>query len=125
MIAAGIGARESASADDMVAAVKTACLAAGVEGAGVLAGLERSRDALAGAAEVFGARLDICDLARLRAESGRCLTNSTRSLAASGVPSVAEAAALAAAGPDGVLIQPRITFDRVTVALAATREASP
>jgi cobalt-precorrin 5A hydrolase len=125
MIAAGIGARKCASADEMVAAVRAACLAAGVENVHLLAGLERTCPALAEAAEKLGARLDICDLARLRAESGRCLTRSPRSLAATGVPSVAEAAALAAAGPGSVLIQPRIALETVTVALAASKEPAP
>jgi len=45
-------------------------------------------------------------------------------IALAGVPSVAEAAALAAAGPDARLIVPRIAVGPATCALAET-EAGP
>jgi cobalt-precorrin 5A hydrolase len=44
-------------------------------------------------------------------------------LALAGVPSVAEAAALAAAGPKARLILPRIVVGPATCALASTEEA--
>ncbi|MGE7469062.1 cobalamin biosynthesis protein [Bosea sp. NPDC003192] len=47
-----------------------------------------------------------------------CATRSTRISGLYGVGSVAEAAALAAAGPGATLIQPRIATARVTCALA-------
>lgn len=47
-----------------------------------------------------------------------CATRSTRISGLYGVGSVAEAAALAAAGPGAILIQPRIATARVTCALA-------
>ncbi|MGQ3348248.1 cobalamin biosynthesis protein [Bosea sp. (in: a-proteobacteria)] len=47
-----------------------------------------------------------------------CATRSTRIASLYGVGSVAEAAALAAAGPGGTLVQPRIATARVTCALA-------
>lgn len=57
-------------------------------------------------------------VAKLQLEASRCATHSQRSLVATGVPSVAEAAALAAAGPEGMLLAPRVAFATVTVALA-------
>jgi cobalt-precorrin 5A hydrolase len=47
-----------------------------------------------------------------------CATRSTRIASLYGVGSVAEAAALAAAGPGGTLVLPRIATARVTCALA-------
>ena len=58
------------------------------------------------------------DHAALKGEQGRCLTRSVRAEAEVGLASVAEAAALAAAGPDSRLILPRIARDGVTLALA-------
>lgn len=50
-----------------------------------------------------------------------CATRSTRVVALYGVGSVAEAAALAAAGPGAELILPRIALERVTCAIARGR----
>ena len=50
-------------------------------------------------------------------------TWSARVLALAGVPSVAEAAALAACGPKARLILPRIVVGKVTCALAESGEA--
>jgi cobalt-precorrin 5A hydrolase len=54
----------------------------------------------------------------LEAANPRTLTRSTRSMAAMNVHSVAEAAALAAAGPNARLLAPRIAVGPVTCALA-------
>lgn len=54
----------------------------------------------------------------LRGEDAGCATRSTRVVALFGVGSVAEAAALAAAGPAARLALPRIVLGRVTCALA-------
>ena len=54
----------------------------------------------------------------LKGFEAACATRSTRIASLYGVGSVAEAAALAAAGPGGTLIQPRIATARVTCALA-------
>lgn len=54
----------------------------------------------------------------LRGFEAACATRSTRIASLYGVGSVAEAAAMAAAGPGGTLIQPRIATGRVTCALA-------
>jgi cobalt-precorrin 5A hydrolase len=56
----------------------------------------------------------------LEAAGPRTITHSPRVRALTGVPSVAEAAALALAGPAARLIVPRIVLDQVTCALAKT-----
>jgi cobalt-precorrin 5A hydrolase len=58
----------------------------------------------------------------LQARAGDAVTTSTRALAAAGVPSVAETAALAGAGPGSRLLVPRRTGIGVTVAVAAGEE---
>jgi cobalt-precorrin 5A hydrolase len=62
--------------------------------------------------------------ADLETASARGATWSARVLALAGVPSVAEAAALAACGPKSKLILPRIVIGPVTCALASA-EGTP
>ncbi len=68
--------------------------------------------------------LDLVFLARdaLREQAPFVQTRSIRSETQFGVPSVAEAAALAGAGPSGVLIFPRIVSQGVTCAIAQSRD---
>jgi len=127
MIVAGIGATSKATASDMTAAVREARERAGIDMTviRVLAGPPRVAVRLGEAAKLIGARLDVCDLSRLRAEGERCTTRSERSMAETGVPCVAEAAALAAAGIGGRLRLPRIIVGPVTIAVAESLEATP
>ena len=74
------------------------------------------------AAAALGLPLIKIEEHELRAASNRCLTRSAASLAAAGVPSVAEAAALAAAGKGARLLAPRIAIGNVTCALAQTKD---
>jgi cobalt-precorrin 5A hydrolase len=67
-------------------------------------------------------RLVFVAQADLEVASARCATWSARVLALAGVPSVAEAAALAACGPKAKLILPRIVVGPVTCALASAEE---
>jgi cobalt-precorrin 5A hydrolase len=55
----------------------------------------------------------------LKGEQGRCVTRSARAEAAVGLSCVAEAAALAGAGPGARLLLPRIARGGVTCAVAA------
>jgi cobalt-precorrin 5A hydrolase len=55
-----------------------------------------------------------------RVDRGRLLTQSAASVAAVGVGSASEAAALAVAGPEGRLLGPRVVVGRVTCAVAVT-----
>ena len=72
------------------------------------------------AAEKLGVAVIVVSETDLRAASGRTETKSERSLALMGVPSVAEAAALAAAGPTANLIASRLVVGTATCALAAS-----
>ncbi len=116
-VVAGVGCRAACPADALVAAVRAAERLAG-RTATVLAAPE-ARGAVAGeAARALGVALVLVSAAEMRAVQGRCVTRSARALAAVGVAAVAEGAALAAAGPGGVLLLARIGEGWATCALA-------
>ena len=74
------------------------------------------------AATLLGLPLLLVDDAALHDAQPRCPTRSTAALHATGLASVAEAAALAASG--GPLLLPRITAGGATCALAGPRPPS-
>ena len=122
MIAAGVGFRGSASAEDIAALVRQAAARAGVaisDIAALATGVSRAGMApFAGAADLLGLAPVAVEDERLPTAEPRLLTRSPRVLASHGVGSVAEAAALCAAGPDARLLLARIAGARVTCALA-------
>ncbi|MDN2565847.1 cobalamin biosynthesis protein [Aquibium sp. A9E412] len=126
MIVAGIGARRGASVAAVLAAVSAATrghgLAPGDVGLLASSAAKAAEPGLAGAAAALGLRLAAVAAADLQRAAARTLTHSPRALAATGVPSLSEAAALAAAGPRGRLIGPRHAEGPVTCALATTEE---
>jgi cobalt-precorrin 5A hydrolase len=122
MIVAGLGCRKGASADQITAAIASA-----------LAGADRKpmvldiiavpvakgdEPGIAAAACALGVPLVLVPQSDLEAASPRTRTRSERAIAVMGVPSVAEAAALAAAGPSARLLAARIAVGPVTCALA-------
>ncbi|MBC6404480.1 MAG: cobalamin biosynthesis protein [Rhodospirillales bacterium] len=116
---AGVGCRKNCPADEIVTLVERALEMLGTQELAALATSEgkRGEPVLAAAAKLrmplhfFGnAALD-----RLR---DRVTAPSARVRAATGLTSVAEAAALAAAGPGAILALPRIQSARATCALA-------
>ena len=122
LITAGIGCRKAISAAQIEAALQTAlrhhaladtrlALIAAPEVKGMEAGLQA-------AAAARGLLLRLIPQSLLEAVNPRTLTRSARSMAAMNVHSVAEAAALAAAGPHARLLAPRIVVGPVTCALA-------
>ncbi len=115
VIVAGIGCRPGASAVSILAVLRQAENAAGVR-AQALA-IPHFRDGEPGLAQAVAA-LDLKLLAverdALAAAQDRCVTRSARAEAATGVASVAEGCAIAAAG---ALLWPRIVRDGVTCAL--------
>ena len=121
-IVAGLGFRGATGADEIVALVRRALDAAGLPQER-LTGLATAADragalALAEAAAAFGlAPIPVAPAALAAADAG-VLTRSARIEAARGVGSVAEAAALAAAGPGARLVLPRIASAGATCALA-------
>jgi cobalt-precorrin 5A hydrolase len=122
VIVAGVGFRSGAGADEMVALVRRALAEAGAAPSD-LARLA-TLPALAGAAAFRDAarRLGVApvgvDDGALRDARAKVRTHSPRALAAHGVGSVAEAAALGAAGRDAALLLERIASRTVTCALA-------
>lgn len=125
-LVAGIGIRPGTDAAEILACLDRALAQAGLESqAGPRFATLASRVAepgmVAAAASRAAELVGIPDEA-LKGFEASCATRSTRIASLYGVGSVAEAAALAAAGPGGLLVQARIATARVTCALA--REAS-
>jgi cobalt-precorrin 5A hydrolase len=121
MIIAGIGCRKGTPAAEIETAVSAALARAGLDRAaiGMLAtsAAKKSEPGIAGAAAAFGVPLVIVPPADLAVAGERVATRSERVLALAGVPSVAEAAALAAGGAAACLIVPRIVVGAATCAL--------
>lgn len=119
---AGIGLRPGTGEADIRACLEAALAAAGlgtepVARVATLAARSTEPGLLALAKGCKAEIVAIPDEA-LKGFEAACATRSTRIASLYGVGSVAEAAALAAAGPGGVLIQARIATARVTCALA-------
>jgi cobalt-precorrin 5A hydrolase len=128
MIVAGVGCRRSAPAADIETAIRTALERAGIaaDALDAIATIpaKGAEAGIAAAAEKLGVGVVLVPEAELKAAGARTATRSERVLALTGVPSVAEAAALAAAGPSACLISPRLVVGAATCALAAS-EAAP
>lgn len=126
---AGIGYRSATTAAEIVALVDDALLRTGHQ-RGDLTGLAvrqhgASHDAPAEAARGLGIALHPMTGDELAACAGRCKTESKASQRHTGLPSVAEAAALAAAGDAGDLVLPRIKSANATCALARCDGSTP
>ncbi|AMJ62621.1 cobalamin biosynthesis protein [Bosea sp. PAMC 26642] len=121
-LVAGLGLRPGTSEADILACLDEALALAGVAGEGTprLATLSSrmTEPGLTAAAASRAAELVVVPDEALKDYEAACATRSTRIVSLYGVGSVAEAAALAAAGPGGTLVQPRIATARVTCALA-------
>jgi cobalt-precorrin 5A hydrolase len=127
MIAAGIGCKRGAAALEIEAAIRAALARAGIaaDALDVIATIEtkRTEAGILAAAETFGVSVVIVPERELGRASDRIETHSDRVLALTGVGSVAEAAALAAAGPSARLIAPRLAIGPATCAIAASAPA--
>jgi len=128
MIVAGVGCRKGASADDIGAVIGAALARAGfaTQALDLIAApeLKRGEQGVAAAAAALGVPLVLIAEADLRAAGARAETRSERVLALTGIPSVAEAVALAGGGPTARLILPRIAVGSATCALAVSEERS-
>ena len=122
LIAAGIGCRKGISAAQVEAALQSALRRNSLADSrlGLIAAPSvKGREAgLLAAAAARGVLLQWISQPMLEAANPRTLTRSARSMAAMNVHCVAEAAALAAAGPDARLLAPRVAVGPVTCALA-------
>lgn len=128
MIVAGIGMRRSAEADEIVTLVETALARAALPSGSLdkLATLPAlaALPALVEAARRLGVETLAVDRTGLDDAAPRVRTLSDRALAAHGVGSVAEAAALGGAGRGASLVLQRIASAAVTCALARA-DATP
>jgi cobalt-precorrin 5A hydrolase len=128
VIVAGIGCRKGASPSDIEAVITAALKQVGFapEKLGAIATPADKGDepGIAAVALLYGLPLLFVPQPALEAAAPRCQTRSEQSLARKGVPSVAEAAALAAGGPEAKLLLARIAVGPATCALAES-ESSP
>ena len=118
-VIAGIGCRRDTPAAEIVAVVRQACASAGRAADALAAPDFKAAEAgLHEAADQLGVRLMLVASADLLAAQPRCVTHSARAESATGVASVAEGSALAAAGPSSRLLLARIAGAGATCALA-------
>ncbi len=126
-IAIGLGCRRGADSAAIVSLVRAALERAAQGGAAALFTTDAKQDeaGLSEAAATLDMPLHFLSMAALKAVAPLAQTHSSRVEALFGLPSVAETAALAGAGPGAALILPRISADGVTCAIArAAREGS-
>lgn len=124
MMAIGIGARSLVPIHDIEAAIVKAERAVGASVQVVATFADAAFvDSLKDAAKRTTRALALLPLAALQLRSGECQTTSERSQTLFGVASIAEAAALAAAGTGSTLVLPRLTCGYVTVAVAQSLDA--
>lgn len=119
MLVAGIGCRRGVTAEAVLAAIALALQEAGRAAVHLLATIEAKRDEPGIAAAAASLAVPLRIVAAPGAET--TLTESAASRAATGLGSVAEAAALAAAGPGARLLAPRTALHGATCALAETQ----
>ncbi len=119
LVIAGIGCRRNCAAEDIEAALGLACAAAGRR-AGSLAvpDFKAQEPGVRQAAMRLGLTLLVIDAAALIDAQPRCPTRSAAAARAVGVASVAEGCALAACGPGGRLVLPRLVQGGASCALA-------
>jgi cobalt-precorrin 5A hydrolase len=126
MIVAGVGCRKGVPAADIKAAIVAACGKAGVATSKLrliaTSAAKGGEPGVVAAASAMGVPLVVIPPADLATAGMRATTRSERVIALVGVASVAEAAALAAAGPAARLIAPRIAVGPATCALAVSAE---
>jgi cobalt-precorrin 5A hydrolase len=120
-----LGYKRGCSSEAILTLVERATAAA--ECAGAPATLfthaaKKSEAGLAQAAKALGLPLVFLDGQVLRQASLRAATNSPRVMAMFGLPSIAEAAALAGAGPSSVLLVARMSDGRASCAIAGKRD---
>jgi cobalt-precorrin 5A hydrolase len=124
MNVAGIGCRKGAPDDMIEAAIKAALTDAGIEhvDAIAVARVKENESAIARVAARLGLPLLIIETEALACAADRTLTRSARVEALFGIPSMAEAAALASIGPSARLLRPRTAVGHATCAIATDEE---
>ncbi|HLN07783.1 MAG TPA: cobalamin biosynthesis protein [Xanthobacteraceae bacterium] len=124
MIVAGVGCRRGASAAEVRAAIAAALHRAGLAGYALdlvaTAASKGGEPGISAAARSLGVPLVLVPQRDLEAQAPRTATRSERVVALMGVPSVAEAAALAVGGPASRLVAAKTSVGPATCALATT-----
>jgi cobalt-precorrin 5A hydrolase len=127
MMVAGIGCRKGVGADEVLAAVQAALDHFSAErknlDALATAVLKLGEGGIVAASQRLDLPLRIVGSAELKAAESRTVTSSVKTRDLTGVGSVSEAAALAAAGPGSILLGPRVVVGPVACALAVGGEA--
>jgi cobalt-precorrin 5A hydrolase len=128
-LVAGIGFRRNTGPDEIAALITRALGQAGVDGtalAAVATAADRAGEpAIAAAAAGFGLTPYPVGPDALAASDARVVTRSARIENLRGIGSLAEAAALAVAGPESRLVLPRIASGGATCALALWPNTNP
>lgn len=126
-LALGIGADRGVSAAELALLVHDTLQTHGISPQEIacIASLDSKQDepAFHELARSLGVPVRFFDVPTLNAEAPRLQTPSPRVEALTGVPGIAEAAALAAAGANSVLVVPKTKSTRATCAIA--RQAGP
>lgn len=120
-IAIGVGCKKGCAAGPIIGVIERALAAASRPGA--KASLfthtaKKDEPGLAGAARAMGLPLVFLGPEILRQASSRTLTHSPKVMALYGLPSLAETAALAGAGPAAVLLVARMSAGGASCAIA-------
>jgi cobalt-precorrin 5A hydrolase/precorrin-3B C17-methyltransferase len=126
VLALGLGCERGATPEEVLALARKALAEAGLA-EGSLAGvfsidIKADEPALHAVAEAFGVPARFFDAARLEAETPRLANPSDLVFREVGCHGVAEGAALAAAGPAGALVVPKVKSARATCAIATATD---
>ena len=122
MIVAGIGCGRGVRSEDIVSLICAELATVGIarEDLDAIATEASKADecGIANAARSLSVRLVRCSLADLEGVAHKVVTRSARVQALKGVPSIAEASALVAAGRNARLLGARVVANKVTCAIA-------
>ena len=122
MIVAGIGCGRETSSEDIVSLISVALANFGIAPENLTAIATETSKAdqhgIAGAARSLSRPVVRCPGADLGRVAGRVLTRALRVQEIKGVPSIAEASALVAAGSNARLLGARVAANRITCAIA-------
>ena len=125
ILAIGIGCRAGCPADSIAALVAQAHARAGGGAAALFTSVDKQTEpGIREAAIALRMPLAFLPRSALEAASPRAQTRSERVVALFGVPSIAETAALAGAGPRSILVVARISDAGATCAVAAPADAT-
>jgi cobalt-precorrin 5A hydrolase len=122
MIAIGIGANGTASREELSEVISNARTTFGMLGAIATRDDASYTGDVRDIAHTLGVPFRGLSMEDLQAQNEACVTRSKRTMELFGVSSVCEAAALAAAGPNGRLIGVRRAVGNVTIAAARSAD---